>query len=197
MASLYRNGGKRLADVLAAAVLLLLLAPLIALLLIANALYWRGQPLFRQQRLGYQAQPFALLKLRSMHPGPGEDAARTPAWGRFLRRTHLDELPQLLHILLGQMSFIGPRPLLPHYLPHYSPEEATRHRVRPGLTGWAQVHPHETTWPTRLARDAAYAQGLSLAWDARILVLTVRHLLGGQGSPSMPPLTPPPSGPDS
>jgi lipopolysaccharide/colanic/teichoic acid biosynthesis glycosyltransferase len=149
-----------------------------------------GRPvLFRQDRPGLHGQPFRLAKFRTMrHPRPGEegpdaDAARLTRTGRFLRATSIDELPTLLNVLRGDMSLVGPRPLLlVRYLPRYSPEQARRHEVRPGITGWAQVNGRNAIgWDEKLALDVWYVDHQSLALDLRILLATVRTALRKDG----------------
>jgi len=169
---------KRAFDVLAGALLLALTAPLTAGV---AAVVWQrlGPPvLFRQRRPGRGERPFTLLKFRTMRRGDAPDAERLTPLGRFLRRTSLDELPALLNVLRGDMSLVGPRPLLMRYLPHYTPRERKRHRVRPGLTGWAQIHDHRRlSWQERLAMDCWYVEHRSLRLDLRILLRTASAAL--------------------
>ncbi len=184
----YRRRGKRLLDL----ALVLVGLPLTALPLAIAALAVRrglGAPvLFRQQRPGLHEQPFTLLKLRTMR-GAGEDveqpladAARLTQLGSFLRRTSLDELPELWNVLRGDMSLVGPRPLLMEYLDLYSPEQRRRHAVRPGITGWAQVHGRNTvSWPERFRYDLDYVDGLSLRVDLGILWRTAWKVVRGEG----------------
>ena len=173
---------KRLLDVTGAALALLLLSPLLLALAIAVGVKL-GRPIFfRQQRIGRDERPFGLIKFRTMLNGDAPDAARLTPFGNWLRRTSLDELPEFWNILIGQMSFVGPRPLLPRYLPFYSPREATRHRMRPGLTGLAQVMGRNAVnWDARLAYDAEYVERFSLKLDMEILWRTVRIVLGQKG----------------
>ncbi len=142
-----------------------------------------GRPvLFRQMRAGLKGRPFAILKFRTMRPGPGTDMERLTRLGRFLRRTSLDELPQLVNILKGDMSLVGPRPLPVAYVARYSPEQAHRLDVRPGLTGWAQVNGRNAlSWEGKFAYDTWYVDHQSLTLDLRILFLTFATLLGGRG----------------
>ena len=149
---------KRAIDVVVAAVALVLLSPLLAVLWVLIRLRMGSPVLFRQLRPGRHGRPFELVKFRTMTDGrdaDGEllpDAERLTALGRWLRRTSLDELPELLNVLQGDMSLVGPRPLLMEYLPLYSPEQARRHEVRPGITGWAQVNGRNTvSWPDKFA----------------------------------------------
>lgn len=163
--------------------------PLLAGAALALRLRQPGPVLFRQPRAGLNGRRFTLYKLRTMtdarDPATGAllpDAARLTAIGRWLRKTSLDELPQLWHVLTGAMSLVGPRPLLPAYLPRYSAAQARRHLVRPGLTGWAQVQGRNAlAWPARLALDAWYAEHCSLGLDLKILALTAAHVLRPRG----------------
>ena len=148
-----------------------------------------GSPvLFRQTRPGLHGQPFIMIKFRTMTDecGPdGEllpDAQRLTAFGRFLRGTSLDELPELWNVLKGDMSLVGPRPLLMEYLPLYSPEQARRHDVRPGITGWAQVNGRNSlSWEEKFKLDGSYVDHSSLWLDVKILWLTVRKVLVREG----------------
>ena len=173
---------KRAIDLL----LVLLAAPLWLPLLAATALAVRlclGRPvLFRQARPGLHGRLFTLVKFRSMRAGPGSDAERLTPFGRRLRRTSLDELPEFWNVLRGEMSLVGPRPLLPEYLPRYTPEQARRHEVRPGITGWAQIHGRNAaTWEERLRLDVWYVDHRSLGLDAWILVRTIGTIFCGRG----------------
>lgn len=171
--------------VLASAVVWIPVAALVALLV----RYKIGSPvLFVQQRPGLHGKPFLIYKFRTMtnavdaHGEPLPDAQRLTPFGRFLRSTSLDELPELWNILKGDMSLVGPRPLLMEYLPLYTPEQARRHDVRPGLTGWAQVNGRNAvTWAEKFRYDVWYVDNQSLALDVRILLLTVRAVLWRQG----------------
>jgi lipopolysaccharide/colanic/teichoic acid biosynthesis glycosyltransferase len=181
---MYERWGKRALDILGALLLLALLAPLIGLVALAvrGAL---GRPvLFRQVRAGRHGAGFTLLKFRSMREGPGSDAARLTRFGAALRRSGLDELPQLVNVLRGEMSLVGPRPLPMDYLPLYTPRQACRLAVRPGIAGPAVAAGRNAlAWPDRLAREAAYAAGpLRLATDLRLLVGTLLVCLSGRGA---------------
>jgi lipopolysaccharide/colanic/teichoic acid biosynthesis glycosyltransferase len=187
-ASWYRRGGKRLLDVTGAAVMLVVLAPVIGVVALLVRLTLGAPVLFTQRRPGLNAQPFTLLKFRTMtdrhdsHGRPLPDADRMTAVGRFLRATSLDELPQLWNVLAGDMSLVGPRPLLSDYLPRYSARQARRHCVKPGLTGLAQVNGrNELPWPERLELDVAYVETFSAASDASILARTVWQVLARRG----------------
>lgn len=161
---------------------LLLCLPLLAL--VAAAVYaFLGRPvLLRQRRLGLGEAPFAIVKFRTMREGAGSDAERLGRFGRFLRATSLDELPELWNVLRGEMSLVGPRPLLPQYKDRYTTEQARRHEVRPGLTGWAQVNGrNRLPWDERLALDVWYVDHWSLGLDLRILARTLPVVLRRQG----------------
>lgn len=179
---------KRALDVAAALVLCVLLAPVI--LIVALLVRVRlGRPvLFRQERSGLGGRPFEMLKFRTMLDGRTADGAELPdaerltPFGRGLRATSLDELPELWNVLRGDMSLVGPRPLLMEYLPLYSPRQARRHEVRPGITGHAQVNGRNTVgWDERLEMDVWYVDHRSLALDLRILVKTVANVLRRRG----------------
>ena len=192
---------KRLVDLLVAFVALLLLAvPLLVLSwLIRHKL---GSPvLFRQLRPGLHGRPFTMVKFRTMTDERGPDGALLPdaqritPFGRFLRASSLDELPELWNVLKGDMSLVGPRPLLVEYLPLYSPEQARRHEVRPGITGWAQINGRNAiSWVDKFALDVWYVDHRSLWLDVRILWLTVRKVLvrdgiSAAGEATMPKFT--------
>jgi lipopolysaccharide/colanic/teichoic acid biosynthesis glycosyltransferase len=173
---------KRSFDFLAAAAGLLVLAPLIACVALAVGVAMGRPVLFRQERPGKAGRPFTLYKFRTMRQGEADDAERLTGLGRSLRRLSLDELPQLWNVLRGDMSFVGPRPLLMEYLPLYSPEQARRHEVRPGITGWAQVNGrYAQSWEERLRLDVWYLDHRSLALDLRILWLTIVKVFTSEG----------------
>lgn len=179
---------KRAFDIIAALFLLFVTSPLLLLaaLIVRIAL---GRPvLFTQIRPGLHGRPFRLYKLRTMSDARDAegtllpDAQRLTFVGRWLRRTSLDELPQLLNVLKGNMSLVGPRPLLMEYLPLYTPEQARRHIVRPGITGWAQVMGRNAlSWEERFALDAWYVDHATLRLDLMILWLTLRQAFSGRG----------------
>jgi lipopolysaccharide/colanic/teichoic acid biosynthesis glycosyltransferase len=181
--------GKRLLDLAVSLPLALLTLPLL-LVGAALASWQNGGPwLFRQRRPGLGGQLFTLYKLQTMtaacDPSTGQllpDAQRLPHLGSWLRATSLDELPQLWNIVRGDMSLVGPRPLLPEYLPLYSPEQARRHLVRPGLTGWAQVNGRNAiSWPEKFAFDVWYVEHQSFWLDIHILWRTAGRVLGRRG----------------
>ena len=165
---------KRLFDISASTFLILsLFLPLFALI-IAHLLIMGRPVFFRQERAGKDGRLFNILKLRTMRNGDGTDADRLTAWGKFLRSTSLDELPELLNVLRGDMSLVGPRPLPTRYLPRYSSEQAKRHDALPGITGWAQVNGRNgLIWERQFELDLWYVQNASLLLDLKILVLTV------------------------
>jgi len=142
-----------------------------------------GRPvLFRQRRPGRDGELFTLYKFRTMRDGPGDDAERLTPLGRWLRSTSLDELPELWNVLRGDMSLVGPRPLLPEYLSRYSPRQARRHEVRPGLTGLAQVSGRNaTTWEERFELDVRYVETWSLSGDVKLILRTVGTVLRREG----------------
>lgn len=181
--SLYAPG-KRTFDLAVASLALLPLAPLIAAVALTIRFKLGSPVLFRQTRPGLHGKPFEMLKFRSMLAEkdvlgnllPDED--RLPPFGRFLRSTSLDELPQLLNVIRGDLSLVGPRPLLMEYLPLYSPEQARRHLVRPGITGWAQVNGRNAIdWEQKLALDVWYVENRSFWLDLRIIAKTVVNVL--------------------
>ncbi len=173
---------KRAMDVAGAATILALLSPVMVMVAVLVRLRLGRPVLFRQVRPGLHGKPFTLVKFRTMRQGAGSDEARMTRLGRSLRSTSLDELPELLNVLRGEMSLVGPRPLLVEYLDRYSPRQARRHEARPGLTGWAQVHGRNTdSWEDRLARDVWYVDHWSFALDLRILRDTVSQVLSRSG----------------
>jgi lipopolysaccharide/colanic/teichoic acid biosynthesis glycosyltransferase len=179
---------KRAFDIVVSGIAGIVLLPFIAV--IALLVRWRlGSPvLFRQTRPGKNAEPFAMLKFRTMTDARGADgtllpdAERLTRFGRFLRSTSFDELPELWNVLKGDMSLIGPRPLLMEYLPLYSPEQARRHEVRPGITGWAQVNGRNAlSWDDKFALDVWYVDNWSFSLDLKIVALTVVRVLKRSG----------------
>ena len=190
---------KRGIDVVVAFLVLMLLAPVMVLVAILIR-FTMGRPvLFRQVRPGYCARPFALYKFRTMHQATGPDGRLLPdgdrltRLGRFLRKTSLDELPQLWNVLRGELSLVGPRPLLTQYLPLYTPEQARRHQVRPGITGLAQVNGRNSLdWDEKFRLDVWYVDHWSHWLDFKILVVTVvkvfrREGVSGGGTETMTP----------
>ena len=173
---------KRLIDILVVIALAPVWLPVLALSAIC-VLVAMGRPIFfRQVRVGRGGKPFTILKLRTMRIGDGSDAERITPFGAFLRKTSLDELPQLFNVLRGDMSLVGPRPLPTAYLPLYSKEQARRHELRPGITGWAQVNGRNgISWKRRFELDVWYVDHRSLLLDARIALMTVAAVFTGRG----------------
>ena len=179
---------KRIFDLVFSLLALIILSPVLALLVLILLLF-QGPPLFfTQERPGLGGKIFRLVKFRSMRPSPGnedkpdQDNQRVTPLGNFLRRTSLDELPELLNVLKGEMSIVGPRPLLVQYLGRYSAEQARRHELPPGITGWAQVHGRNAlTWEQRFALDVWYVDHWSLWLDIRIILMTIGKVLRGEG----------------
>jgi sugar transferase EpsL len=179
---------KRLFDVVAAGALLILLSPIIATVAAAVAVSMGRPVLFRQRRPGLGGDLFTILKFRTMADATDADgnslpdAQRITALGRFLRRTSLDELPELVNVLRGDMSLVGPRPLLAEYLSRYSKGQMRRHDVRPGITGWSQVNGRNAlTWDEKFALDVWYVDNRSLRLDLRILRMTIGQVVKGEG----------------
>ena len=197
---------KRAFDIVASTIGLLLLSPMIAFLA------WQirrklGSPvLFRQTRPGLHGKPFQMIKFRTMRDAIGPDCQPLPdsermtPFGSFLRSASLDELPELWNVLKGDMSLVGPRPLLMEYLPLYSPEQARRHEVRPGVTGWAQVNGRNAlSWEEKFRMDVWYVDNRSFWLDLKILALTVKKVfvregISAAGEATMPRFTGSPSG---
>ncbi len=178
---------KRALDLVIATCALVVLAPLLAAIAIGIRTTLGEPALFRQQRPGLHGRPFTILKFRSMSSAIGSDGALLPEaerltrLGYWLRRTSLDEVPELWNVVRGDMSLVGPRPLLMRYLPLYSPEQSRRHDVRPGMTGLAQVHGrHTLEWARRFELDVWYVDHWSLRLDAWIIRETLRVVLKGQ-----------------
>jgi sugar transferase EpsL len=174
-----------------ALILLIILSPLL-LGLSGLILFKMGSPiLFRQQRPGLHGKPFIFYKFRTMQLGTEIDAARLTQFGNWLRNSSLDELPQLFNVLKGDISFVGPRPLLMEYLPLYSPEQARRHLVKPGITGWAQINGRNAiAWEEKFKLDVWYVDHKSFWLDVKILFLTVVKVLQARdisyaGQPTM------------
>jgi sugar transferase EpsL len=176
--------GKRIFDVVVASTCLVLLFPVLALVALLVRV-WMGRPVFFPQvRAGYRGKAFEVFKFRTMREAydrekrPLSDKERITSLGCFLRKTSLDELPQLVNVLKGEMSLVGPRPLTTEYLKLYTPQQARRHDVRPGITGFAQIKGRNTlSWEERFALDVWYVEHVNLLVDVRILLQTVMSLL--------------------
>ncbi|HHW40486.1 MAG TPA: sugar transferase [Syntrophomonadaceae bacterium] len=179
---------KRLIDFLGALFGLLVLSPLMLIIAILVLVSMGAPVLFRQVRPGLHGKPFVLYKFRTMRDAfdgdgkPLPDDRRLTPLGRFLRNTSLDELPELYNVLKGEMSLVGPRPLLMEYLDRYTPEQARRHEVKPGITGWAQVHGRNAlSWEEKFRLDVWYVNHRSLWLDIKILLLTLWKVLRREG----------------
>jgi sugar transferase EpsL len=179
---------KRAVDLAGALAGLVLLCPLLLLLYLCVRVSMGAPALFRQRRPGLHGRPFVMLKFRTMRELRDardvmlQDEERLTAIGRFLRSTSLDELPELFNVLKGEMSLVGPRPLLMEYLDRYTPEQQRRHAVKPGVTGWAQVNGRNAlSWEERFRMDVWYAEHWTLGLDLRILALTLVQVLKRQG----------------
>lgn len=189
---------KRMLDILVSLVGIVVLSPVFVVIGLLVALDLGRPVLFVQERIGLHGKPFVLYKYRTMRNAmsrSGElmpDAQRLTKFGRILRSTSLDELPELLNVLVGQMSLVGPRPLLPEYLDRYTPEQARRHEVKPGITGWAQVNGRNAlTWEERFKLDVWYADNWSILLDVKILFMTIttvirRDGISSEGHATMP-----------
>ena len=180
----YTRIGKRLLDIALVVLALPFLLCVMAVVTLAVRLGMGSPVLFCHQRPGLEGRPFILYKFRTMmeevpgQPGSQRDGERLTALGRFLRSSSLDELPQVLNVLKGDMSLVGPRPLLMRYLPRYTQEQARRHEVRPGITGWAQVNGRNAvSWEAKFALDVWYVEHLNVWLDLKILALTVWKVL--------------------
>lgn len=183
---MYAKYFKRFLDFTLSLTALLVLSPVLLVLAVLGAIKMKGNPFFTQLRPGRNEKIFKLIKFRTMtceKDAEGNflpDDQRLTKYGKILRATSLDELPELINILKGDMSIIGPRPLLVEYLPWYTAEERRRHHVRPGLTGLAQVSGRNSLdWDTRFRIDVEYVDSISLKMDIRILFMTVKKVLGG------------------
>jgi sugar transferase EpsL len=179
---------KRLFDITFALIALVVLSPIILVTAILVRIFLGTPIIFKQQRPGFKGRPFVIYKFRSMvdtftsNGDPLKDGERLTRFGRLLRALSLDELPELFNILRGEMSFVGPRPLLMEYLPLYSAEQARRHEVIPGLTGWAQVNGRNAIdWPTRFKMDVWYVDHWSFWLDVQIIFLTIWKVISREG----------------
>jgi lipopolysaccharide/colanic/teichoic acid biosynthesis glycosyltransferase len=184
---MYRNFFKRLFDVTISAVIVVLVAPIAMIIAVLCAVSNRGTPFFTQSRPGLNGRMFTVIKFKTMsdRQGPaGEelpDAERLTSFGEIVRKTSLDELPQLINVLKGDMSLVGPRPLLQEYLTLYSPEQARRHDVRPGITGWAQINGRNAiSWEQKFKFDVWYVDNLSFGLDILILLRTFVKVIGSK-----------------
>lgn len=179
---------KRILDVLGAGLGLILLSPVIVVVALTIRVQMGAPVFFRQTRPGRDGKPFRMVKFRTMRLAPDTDGTSQPdadrltALGRFLRSSSFDELPEFWNVLTGDMSLVGPRPLLMEYLPLYTPEQARRHEIRPGVTGWAQVNGRNAiSWGEKFALDVWYVDNRSLWLDLKIIWLTLRNVVRREG----------------
>lgn len=186
--TLYACCGKRVVDLILVTSAIIMLAPVLLLLAILVRRKLDSPILFRQQRPGLNGRPFTIFKFRTMADSRDQsgsllpDEERLHPFGRFLRSTSLDELPELFNVLKGDMSLVGPRPLLIQYLNRYTPEQARRHELKPGITGWAQVNGRNAiTWEDKFRLDVWYVDNLSLRLDMKIIALTTWKILTREG----------------
>ncbi|WP_373519760.1 sugar transferase [Pricia sp.] len=185
---MYKRFIKRTLDIILSFVILAVCSPILIITFILLTIANKGEAFFIQKRPGQHARIFEIIKFKSMNDKKGPDGKLLPdseritKVGQFVRKTSLDEIPQLFNVLKGDMSLIGPRPLLIQYLPLYSEEQAKRHNVRPGITGWAQVNGRNTLpWPRRFELDVWYVKNVSFILDLKILWLTVLKVLKRDG----------------
>ena len=180
---MYKNLLKRVIDLGLSAIGFLILLPLFIIIYIVLIYSNKGKPIFLQPRPGKGERVFNIMKFKTMTDEKGEDGkllpddARLTIFGKFLRKTSLDEIPQLLNVIIGDMSLVGPRPLRVRYLPYYTEEESIRHTVRPGITGLAQVSGRNAIdWDNKLQKDIYYVKNLSLWLDIKILLKTIKKI---------------------
>ncbi len=185
---MYKTYLKRLLDFLASLIGLILLSPVFIIVILGLFIANQGKPFFFQSRPGKDEKLFRIVKFKTMNDKKDangnllSDAERLTAIGSFVRKTSLDEIPQLLNVLKGDMSLIGPRPLLVHYLPLYNAEQKKRHDVRPGITGWAQVNGRNAiSWEQKFEYDVWYVNHISLLLDIKILFLTIKKVFVREG----------------
>lgn len=185
---MYAKYIKRVLDFVLSLMALIVLSPLLVILIILGAVFMRGNPFFTQARPGKNEKIFKLIKFRTMDNRKDKDGKLLPddvrlnKYGRILRSTSLDELPELINILIGNMSIVGPRPLLVKYLPRYNEEQRHRHDVRPGLTGYAQAHGRNAvTWEEKFKMDVWYTRNISFITDVKVIIDTVKVVLKSDG----------------
>lgn len=185
---IYRTIFKPLFDVLSAACGLIILSPILISIALLSLVVNRENPFFTQVRTKKNGSLFKIIKFKSMNSKKDEkgtllpDKDRLTKLGKFLRKTSLDEIPQLFNVLLGEMSIVGPRPLLPEYLPLYSEEQSRRHEVKPGITGWAQVNGRNAiSWEEKFEKDVWYADHQSFKLDLKIVLLTTKKVFVREG----------------
>ena len=185
---MYKNFFKKIIDFIFSSLGLFLLSPFLVLVMISLFLANDGKPFFFQLRPGIGQRNFKIIKFKTMNEKKDSngnllpDAQRLTKIGDFVRKTSLDELPQLLNVLKGEMSIIGPRPLLPEYLPLYNDNQKRRHEVKPGITGWAQVNGRNTiSWQQKFEYDVWYVENISFLLDCKIVFLTIKKVLKREG----------------
>lgn len=185
---MYKSFYKRLIDFIASLCGLIILSPIFIIITLALYIANNGKPFFIQERPGKGERIFKIIKFKTMNDKVGADgkllpdAERLTKTGKFVRKTSLDEIPQLINVLKGDMSLIGPRPLLVRYLPLYSPEQKRRHEVRPGITGWAQVNGRNAiSWQQKFEYDVWYVDNISFLLDMKILLKTVQKVFKSEG----------------
>jgi len=185
---MYKFYFKRILDFIAALILLLIFSPVIIICFILLLVFNKGDALFFQIRPGYQSKPFTIIKFKTMHDGRDingillPDDVRLTRVGKVVRSLSIDELLQLINVLRGDMSLVGPRPLLTQYLTRYTPEQTKRHNVRPGITGWAQVNGRNAlSWEDKFKLDVEYVEKLSFSLDLKILCMTFLNVVQRKG----------------
>jgi lipopolysaccharide/colanic/teichoic acid biosynthesis glycosyltransferase len=185
---MYKFYFKRILDFIAALILLLIFSPVIIICFILLLVFNKGDALFFQIRPGYQSKPFTIIKFKTMHDGRDingnllPDEVRLTSVGKVVRSLSIDELLQLINVLRGDMSLVGPRPLLTQYLTRYTPEQTRRHNVRPGITGWAQVNGRNAlSWEDKFKLDLEYVEKISFALDIKILWMTLLNVVQRKG----------------
>ncbi|MCU7570982.1 sugar transferase [Riemerella anatipestifer] len=185
---MYKNLFKRIIDFSLALLGFIILFPVFLIVMVLLTIANQGKPFFFQKRPGFNERIFSIIKFKTMNDKKDAqgnllpDAERLTVVGKFVRKTSLDEIPQLLNVIKGDMSLVGPRPLLPQYLPLYNEEQKKRHNVRPGITGWAQVNGRNAiSWQQKFEYDAWYVQNISLSLDIKILFLTVKKVFVSEG----------------
>lgn len=185
---MYKTFFKPLLDLFVALLGLLLLSPIFLLITLVLSIANNGQPFFFQKRPGKNERIFSIIKFKTMNDKKDAlgnllpDAERLTAVGKFVRKTSLDEIPQLINVLKGDMSLVGPRPLLPEYLPLYNEEQRKRHEVKPGITGWAQVNGRNAiSWQDKFRLDVEYVEKQSFALDLKIVFLTIKKVFKSEG----------------
>ncbi|MEM7185262.1 MAG: sugar transferase [Bacteroidota bacterium] len=193
---MYKNGLKRILDLVVALIAFFILSPVFLVIALLLAFHFRGSPFFMQQRPGMGERIFSILKFKTMSDRKDSegkllpDSDRLTSLGRAIRSSSLDEIPQLLNVIAGQMSLIGPRPLLVAYLPLYNEHQKKRHEVRPGITGWAQVHGRNAiSWEEKFDLDVYYVQNVTFMLDLRIVLATVSKVFRREGISSRDSVT--------